>query len=75
MLNLLTAEITRQGVEGCEPPLDLPLEDSPLVKSIKIIKLITYIRDLFHVFLNKVKIIVRFLVYKLGIKVLLDIML
>ena len=33
------------------------------------------IRDLFHVFFNNVKIIVRFLIYKPGIKVLLDIML
>ena len=33
------------------------------------------VRDLFHVFLNNVKIIVCFLIYKPGIKVLLDIML
>ena len=32
------------------------------------------IRDLFHVFLSKVKTIVLFLLYKPGIKILLDIM-
>ena len=31
------------------------------------------VRDLFHVFLNNVKIIERFLIYKPGIKVSLDI--
>ena len=39
------------------------------------IRRIKYVRDLFHVFLNNVKIILHFLIYKPGIRVLLDIML